>query len=131
MSAARRVGWRAWAFSFALLLASAGGALAEPLTLAVARATPGLHHATRQPIVIIQVAESSRIALTQLTTNNIGKPVEIRVDGNVLMRPVIREPIFGGTLQVSGNMTIQDVADIVQRLQSGAGKLEIEVVEDE
>jgi preprotein translocase subunit SecD len=53
--------------------------------------------------------------------------IELRVDGKVLSRPVIREPILQGTGQISGPLSVQDARDLAARLSSGT-KLEIEAV---
>ncbi len=43
----------------------------------------------------------------ELTANNIGRTIEVRIDGKVVMRPIIREAIKGGSVQVSGGFTAQ------------------------
>ncbi len=43
----------------------------------------------------------------EFTANNVGRTVEVRIDGKVVMRPIIREPIKGGSVQVSGGFTAQ------------------------
>ena len=54
--------------------------------------------------------------------------MEIRVDGRTLMSPVIREAITGGSVQVSGNFTVEEAADIAGRLNAGTAKVEVELM---
>jgi preprotein translocase subunit SecD len=46
-------------------------------------------------------------------------------DNEVLSAPIIREPILGGTGQISGSMTVQDASDMALLLRAGElpGKL--------
>jgi preprotein translocase subunit SecD len=44
-----------------------------------------------------------------------------------MLKPVIREPITGGTGQISSNLTAADAKALAERLASGKARLEIEV----
>jgi preprotein translocase subunit SecD len=46
------------------------------------------------------------------------------------MRPVVREPILGGSGQISGMTSVEEARDIAARLSSGAAKLELEALAD-
>ena len=54
----------------------------------------------------------------------------VRIDGEEIMRPIIREPIVQGTVQISGNMTMVDAEDLARRLTSGDSRIEVELVEE-
>ena len=62
-----------------------------------------------------------------ITEENVGKPFAIVVDDDVLSVAVIREPILGGSGQISGNFTLQDAATIAMLLRSGTlpGRLSV------
>jgi SecD/SecF fusion protein len=51
----------------------------------------------------------------------------LRVDGKVYSRPVIREPILGGSGQISGHLSVPEAQALAARLAGGA-KLEIEAM---
>jgi preprotein translocase subunit SecD len=68
--------------------------------------------------------------LGEFTTANVGRKIEIRVDGQVLMSPVIREPVVNGVVQVSGHFTLDEAADLAARLTAGTSKIEVEFVAD-
>ena len=54
----------------------------------------------------------------------------VRIDGEEIMRPIIREPILKGTVQISGNMTMADAKALAARLTSGDARIEVELVEE-
>jgi protein-export membrane protein SecD len=61
----------------------------------------------------------------QVTQENVGKPFAIVLDNEVLSAPIIREPILGGTGQISGAFTFEQASDMAIQLRSGElpGKL--------
>ena len=89
----------------------------------------GFDRRTGEPIITFVMTDVSGRAFADLTTRSVGKPIEIRIDGRVMSKPVIREPILGGRGQISGGFTVDEARALAERLSSGSGKLEIEVVE--
>ena len=103
-------------------------ARAEPLRLAVQRAMPALDSQTNEPLVRFTFTPESKQAFADFTAQNIGKTIELRVDGRVLMRPVIQQPIYGGTGSIAGGFTFPQAAEMAERLTAGTAILEVEVV---
>jgi preprotein translocase subunit SecD len=79
------------------------------------------------PIVVFRLTDTSAVRFAELTARNVGKPLAIRVDGRVLSKPVVREPILGGSGQISDGLSAEEARDVANRLASGAAKLEFEV----
>ena len=75
------------------------------------------------------MSPASQKSFTELTQKNVGRKLAIRVDGQILSAPVIREPILGGSGQISGHFTEQQARDIAARLSSGKSKLEFDIVD--
>jgi SecD/SecF fusion protein len=127
-------GWRGVLLRCVLALTASLLALApasaQPLPLRITSATAALDQRTREPIIVIVLTESSRRVFGELTKLNVGKRMELRIDGRALTAPVIREPIVGGQLQISGNLSLKETADIAGRLAAGTAKVEVEVLED-
>ena len=92
----------------ALLAAFASGALAAALSLTVLKAEAISDMATGQPVVSITFDAASTEAFAAFTRDNVGKATVVRIDGEEIMRPIIREPILGGEVQISGSMTMED-----------------------
>jgi len=103
---------------FGLLLLSAP-ALAEPLTLEVTEAEVAYDARNSQPIVTFRMSESSRKAFADFSAQHVGETIDLRIDGNSVMKTVIREPITGGVGQILA--TSQDSArQLTERLRSKA-----------
>jgi preprotein translocase subunit SecD len=100
-----------------------------PLRLQIEEATPLLDEHTREPVVTIMLTARSGRLFAELTANNVGRRTELRIDGKVVAAPIIREPIKGGSIQISGSMTLADAKELADRLNSGSAKVEIEVVD--
>ena len=100
-----------------------------PLRLQIEKATPTLDERTREPVVTFLLTARSGRMFAEFTTNNIGRTVEVRIDGKVVMRPIIREAIKGGSVQVSGGFTLKEAQELADRLNSGAARVEAEVVD--
>ncbi len=56
----------------------------------------------------------------QITQENVGRPFAIVLDDKVISAPVIREPIIGGSGQISGNFTAQSANELAVLLRAGA-----------
>ncbi len=100
-----------------------------PLRLQIDKATPIFDERTREPVVAFRLTERSGRMFAEFTANNIGRTFEVRIDGKVVMRPIIREAIKGGSVQVSGGFTLKEAQELADRLNSGAARVEAEVVD--
>jgi preprotein translocase subunit SecD len=104
-------------------------AFAGPLILEVTEAKASVEIGSREPVLTITLSPAGREAFARFTTENVGRKTEIRIDGKVMMRPIIREPILGGVLQISGS-SLNDLRALASRLSAGSVKIEVEVVPD-
>jgi|RhiMethySRZTD1v2_1073278.scaffolds.fasta_scaffold1448226_2 hypothetical protein len=103
--------------------------LMPPLRLQVERAEATLDTRTKEPVVVITMVARSGRMFGELTENNIGRRLVLRIDGQVVSEPIIREPIKGGVVQISGNMTVKDAAALAERLGKGEARIEVELVD--
>ena len=69
-------------------------------------AQPGFDQRTSEPIVTFKFNINGARRFAQVTQENVGRPFAIVLDNEVISAPVIREPILGGSGQISGNFTI-------------------------
>jgi preprotein translocase subunit SecD len=104
--------------------------LMPPLRLQVQKAEAAFDARTSEPIVVITMTARSGRMFSELTENNVGRRLVLRIDGQVVSEPLIREPIKGGVVQISGNMTAKDAAALAERLNKGEAKIEVELVSD-
>jgi preprotein translocase subunit SecD len=80
---------------------------------------------TNEPVISFRFNANGARRFAQVTQENVGKPFAIVFDNEVLSAPIIREPILGGSGQISGGFTVQDANDMALLLRSGElpGKL--------
>jgi len=71
------------------------------------------------PIVNFRFSANGAQQFAQVTQENVGKPFAIVLDNEVISAPIIREPILGGSGQISGNFTVQSANDLAILLRSG------------
>jgi preprotein translocase subunit SecD len=103
--------------------------LMPPLRLQVEKAEGSFDTRTNEPVVVITLAARSGRMFGELTENNIGRVLVLRIDGQVVSEPIIREAIKNGVVQISGSMTVKDAAALAERLSKGEAKIEVELVE--
>ena len=65
-----------------------------------------------------------------VTQQNVGRPFAIVLDDEVISAPVIREPITGGSGQISGNFTVDGANDLAVLLRAGALPAKLTVIEE-
>ncbi len=93
----KKAGW-----SGLFLSALLSTALAEPISLEVLRADIRTDERTHQPVLNIAFAPSGHDALRRYTSDNLGRKMELRIDGKAIMSAVIRDSVLGGAVQISG-----------------------------
>ncbi|MEH2626882.1 preprotein translocase subunit SecD [Bradyrhizobium sp. AZCC 1719] len=93
-------------------------------------AQPGFDQRTNEPIVSFRFNTSGARKFAQATTENVGLPFAIVLDNEVISAPVIREPITGGSGQISGSFTVQAANDLAVLLRAGALPAPLTVVEE-
>lgn len=103
-----------------------GGIRGDSLTGAQASVDPQ----TGQNIVNITFDAQGGTKFAKLTTENVGKPFAIILDGQVLSAPNINEPILGGQARISGSFTAESANNLAISLRSGALPVPLAVVEE-
>ncbi len=93
-------------------------------------AQPGFDQRNSEPIVSFRFNSSGARKFAEATQANVGKPFAIILDNKVISAPVIREPILGGSGQISGNFTIQQANDLAILLRAGALPAPLTVIEE-
>jgi preprotein translocase subunit SecD len=93
-------------------------------------AQPGFDQRTSEPIVSFRFNTAGARKFAQATQENVGKPFAIVLDNEVISAPVIREPILGGSGQISGNFTVQSANDLAILLRAGALPAPLTIIEE-
>lgn len=85
---------------------------------------------TNEPVVSFRFDSKGAQRFGQATQQNVGKLFAIILDNHVISAPQIREPILGGTGQISGNFTPQSANDLAVLLRAGALPATLTVIEE-
>ena len=93
-------------------------------------AQPGFDQRTSEPIVSFRFNSNGARRFAQATTENVGRPFAIVLDNEVISAPVIREPIIGGSGQISGNFSVQSANDLSILLRAGALPAPLTIIEE-
>jgi len=65
----------------------------------------------------------------QATTANVGKPIGIYLDNELLQNPVVQEPITNGQARITGYESLEEAHTIAILLRSGALPVQLDVME--
>ncbi len=103
-----------------------GGISGDQLT----KATAGNDPKTNESLVEISFDQQGGAKFAKLTSENVGRPFAIILDGKVISAPNINEPILGGQAQISGSFTPETAQQLAISLASGALPVDLKVVEE-
>jgi preprotein translocase subunit SecD len=93
-------------------------------------AQPAFDSRTNEPIVNFRFNIRGAQRFGQATTENVGRPLAIVLDNEVISAPVIQTPITGGSGQISGRFTVQQANDLAVLLRAGALPAKLTIVEE-
>ena len=93
-------------------------------------AQPSFDSRTSEPVVNFTFNTSGARKFAEATQKNVGKPFAIILDNEVISAPVIREPILGGSGQISGSFTVQSANDLAILLRAGALPAPLTIIEE-
>jgi len=97
-------------------------------------AQPGRDSQTQLPTVNLTLDQKGSRIFRDVTRNNINKRMAIVLfeqgKGEVVTAPVIRSEIPSGQVQISGNMTVQEAADVSLLLRAGSLAAPMEIIEE-
>jgi preprotein translocase subunit SecD len=85
---------------------------------------------TNEPIVNITFDPQGGARFARLTSENVGKPFAIILDGQVISAPNIESAIIGGNARISGSFTVESANQLAISLRSGALPVDLTVVEE-
>jgi preprotein translocase subunit SecD len=93
-------------------------------------AQAGFDPRSGEPVVNFRFNTAGARKFSQATSENVGQPFAIVLDNKVISAPVIREPITGGSGQISGSFTVQAANDLAILLRAGALPAPLTIIEE-
>jgi protein-export membrane protein SecD len=94
------------------------------------QASSGFDPRGGEPVVNFRFDTRGAREFGDVTKTNVGRPFAIVLDNKVISAPVIREPILGGSGQISGNFTLETANDLSILLNAGALPAALSVIEE-
>jgi len=82
-----------------------------------------------RPAVDVEFTPEGAARFAQLTTLYVGQPIPHLLDGELLVAPVVQEPITSGQGQITGNFTYEEARNLAILLKAGSLPVPLEVVE--
>lgn len=86
---------------------------------------------TGAPQVSISFNDEGAKIFEEITAKNVGKPVAIFLDKQLIEMPVVQEKISGGKAQITGRFTVAAARQLVERFNAGALPAPINLVSQE
>ena len=93
-----------------------------------ARVRPGTR--LEGPYVEVKLDKRGADAFAAITAENVGRHLAIVLDRTVYSAPVIKEPIPGGDVQITGSFSFEDAHELAIVLRSGALPAPVEIIEE-
>lgn len=81
-----------------------------------------------QVVVRLQFNDEGKELFSQITSENLQKPVAILIDGQVISAPIVQNAITDGVAVISGNFTVEQAKQLATRLNSGALPVPIQLI---
>jgi len=93
-------------------------------------AKPTMDTQTNETVVSFSLDRVGAKKFGKATSTGVGKRLAIVLDGKIISAPSVREPIVGGSGQISGNFTFQSATDLALLLRSGALPAPLSIIEE-
>ena len=75
---------------------------------------------TGAPYISLEFNSEGAEIFERMTEANVGKPLAIFLDNDLIEMPTVQEKISGGKAQISGKFTLQEAKTLVKRFNAGA-----------
>tara|TARA_B100000579_G_scaffold433530_1_gene452464 strand:+ start:1504 stop:3060 length:1557 start_codon:yes stop_codon:yes gene_type:complete len=93
-------------------------------------AQPRMDTQVNETVVTFNLDRVGSKKFAKATSTGVGKDLAIILDGKIISAPNIREPIIGGSGQITGNFTFQSATDLALLLRSGALPAPLKIIEE-
>ena len=93
-------------------------------------AKPTMNSQDNETVVSFTLDRVGAKKFGKATSTGVGKRLAIILDGKIISAPSVREPIIGGSGQISGGFTFQTATDLALLLRSGALPAPLNIIEE-
>lgn len=85
---------------------------------------------TGKPAVSLVFTQAGGDKFAKITGENVGKPVAIVLDNEIVSSPMVQEKIIGGQAQITGTFSLDEAKNLSIQLNAGALPVPIALVEE-
>ncbi|MAF79464.1 protein translocase subunit SecD [bacterium] len=72
------------------------------------------------PMVSLEFDKEGAKIFEELTEKNVGRPLAVFLDNEIITMPIVQQKIDGGRAQITGNFTIEEARTLAERFNAGA-----------
>ena len=84
-----------------------------------------------KPVIELQFTPGGATKFEKITGDNVGKPVVIILDNQIISSPVVSEKISGGNAVISGSFTLNEAKNLAIQLNAGALPVPVKLIEEQ
>lgn len=84
-----------------------------------------------KPAIGLEFNSEGAKIFEEITGRNVGKPLAIFLDNQMLSAPTVQEKIAGGRAQITGTFTVEEAKKIVRNLNAGALPVPISLISEQ
>jgi preprotein translocase subunit SecD len=85
---------------------------------------------TGKPVISLQFTDEGGKKFEDITGRNIGKPIPIILDNQVVSYPNVEQKIIGGNAQISGSFTVDEAKQTAIQLNAGALPVPVHIIDE-
>ncbi len=71
-------------------------------------------------VIVLTLNSEGQKAFEEATGANIGKPLNINLDGELISAPIVNQQIFGDTATITGSFTKESAEELAAQIKSGS-----------
>ncbi len=94
----------------------------------IKKASLGFDSQTGRPEVLLEFDNAGQQLFGEITKKNVGQPLAIYLDGEPISAPIVQQEILDGSAQITGNFSVKEARELVERLNSGALPVPINLI---
>ncbi|MFI3174449.1 MAG: protein translocase subunit SecD [Bacillota bacterium] len=82
-----------------------------------------------EPYVLLEFTDTGKRDFATATAANIGKPIQIVMDDEVVSAPIVNDAITDGSAIVTGNFTVEEADSLAAIIRAGSLPFRLEVIQ--
>lgn len=71
--------------------------------------------------LLLRFTDQSAVTLGELTSKQLNTKLDVSIGDDIIMSPIVREAIWGGALQISGDFTREELGALASRIEPKCG----------